>query len=43
MMPDHAIFYQAAYIAAAVVYGAYVVSLVVRMTRTRARQERQRR
>ena len=29
-MPDNAVFYHAAYIAAAVVYGGYVVSLMVR-------------
>lgn len=42
-MPDNAVFYQAAYIAAAVVYGGYIVSLVIRTRRAndwRRRQER---
>ena len=41
MMPDNAIFYHAAYAAAVVIYGGYVVSLVVRSRRTRARERRQ--
>jgi hypothetical protein len=42
-MPDNAIYYQLAYAAAALIYGGYIVSLVVRMRRARARQrERQR-
>ena len=40
-MPDNAVFYQAAYIAAAVVYGAYAISLIVRMKRARDRERRQ--
>jgi hypothetical protein len=40
-MPDNAIFYQAAYIAAAVVYGSYVVSLLIRTRRANARKRRQ--
>jgi hypothetical protein len=42
-MPDNAIFYQAAYIAAAIVYGAYTVSLVIRMRRASERRRRQER
>jgi hypothetical protein len=38
-MPDNAIYYQAAYVVAGVVYAAYVVSLVVRARRVRRRQE----
>jgi hypothetical protein len=38
-MPDNAIYYHAAYIAAAVVYGGYIVSLLVRSRRARERQE----
>jgi hypothetical protein len=42
-MPDNAIYYQLAYAAAALIYGGYIVSLVVRMRRARDRQrERQR-
>ena len=40
-MPDNAIFYQAAYIAAAVVYGGYILSLVIRMRRASERRRRQ--
>ena len=40
-MPDNAIFYQAAYISAAVVYGGYIVSLVIRMRRASERRRRQ--
>jgi hypothetical protein len=40
-MPDNAIYYHAAYIAAAVIYGGYVVSLFVRTVRARARQDRE--
>ena len=40
-MPDNAIFYHAAYIAAAVVYGGYIVSLVVRTRRAKQRLRRQ--
>ena len=40
-MPDNAIFYQAAYIAAAIVYGGYIVSLVIRMRRASERTRRQ--
>ena len=40
-MPDNAIFYHAAYVAAAVVYGAYVVSLVARRRRVQERLDRQ--
>lgn len=38
MTPDNAIYYQAAYTIAGVVYGAYIVSLVVRLRRVRDRQ-----
>ena len=40
-MPDNAIFAYVAYVAAAVVYGAYVVSLVVRRRRANERLDRQ--
>jgi len=40
-MPDNAIFYQAAYIAAALVYGGYIISLVVRGKRARDRERSQ--
>ena len=40
-MPDNAIFYHAAYIAAALVYGGYVVALIVRNRRARDRERRQ--
>ena len=40
-MPDNAIFYQVAYAAAIIVYGGYVISLVVRTRRVRARERRQ--
>ncbi|HTK50450.1 MAG TPA: hypothetical protein VL308_01115 [Gemmatimonadaceae bacterium] len=40
-MPDNAVFYHAAYAAAVVIYGGYVISLVVRSRRTRARERRQ--
>ncbi len=41
MTPDNAIYYQAAYAVAGVVYGAYIVSLIVRARRIRSRLERQ--
>jgi hypothetical protein len=40
-MPDNAVFFHVAYAAAIVIYGGYVVSLVVRSRRTRARERRQ--
>ena len=40
-MPDNAVFFHVAYAAAVVIYGGYVVSLVVRSRRTRARERRQ--
>ena len=40
-MPDNAVFFHAAYAAAIVIYGGYVVSLVVRSRRTRDRERRQ--
>ena len=40
MTPDNAIYYQAAYGIAGVVYGAYIVSLIVRARRVRDRQAR---
>ena len=40
-MPDNAVFFHVAYAAAAVIYGGYVISLVVRSRRTRARERRQ--
>jgi hypothetical protein len=42
-MPDNAVYYHAAYIAAAVVYGGYVISLLVRTRRARDRDARRRR
>ena len=39
-MPDNAVYYHAAYIAAVVVYGGYVISLVVRSRRARERVRR---
>lgn len=41
MMPDNAVFFHAAYTAAVLIYGGYIVSLVVRIRRTRARERRQ--
>ncbi len=42
-MPDNAVYYQVAYAAAALIYGGYIISLVVRTRRARDRQrERQR-
>ena len=41
MTPDNAVFFHVAYTAAAVIYGGYVVSLVVRSKRTRERERRQ--
>jgi len=37
-MPDNAIYYEMAYAAAAVIYGAYTLSLIVRARRLRARE-----
>ena len=34
-MPDNAAYYQAAYIVAAVLYGGYVVSLIIRARKYR--------
>jgi hypothetical protein len=42
-MPDNAIYYHAAYIAAGVVYGGYVISLVIRRRRARSRARRRER
>jgi len=39
-MPDNAVYYHAAYIAAAVIYGGYIVSLVIRTRRARDRERR---
>ena len=39
-MPDNAVYYHAAYIAAAVIYGGYIVSLVIRTRRARDREHR---
>ena len=41
MMPENAIFFHVAYTAAVLIYGGYIVSLVVRIRRTRARERRQ--
>ncbi len=40
-MPDNAIFYHVAYAVAAIIYGGYVVSLVVRGRRVRERERQQ--
>ena len=40
-MPDNAIFYHAAYIAAAVVFGGYIVSVAMRTRRANDRWRRQ--
>ena len=40
-MPDNAVFYQAAYAAAGIIYGGYVVSLIIRRRRVRERERRQ--
>lgn len=37
-MPDNSAYYYAAYIAAAVIYGGYILSLVIRTRRARERQ-----
>ena len=37
-MPENSAYYHAAYIAAGIIYGAYVVSLVLRTRRARRRQ-----
>ncbi|MDF2776298.1 MAG: hypothetical protein K0S86_5800 [Geminicoccaceae bacterium] len=39
-MPDNSAYYYAAYIAAGVIYGGYIVSLVIRTRRARERQRR---
>ena len=39
-MPDNAIYYHAAYIAAGVVYGGYIISLLIRGRRARDRARR---
>ena len=38
-MPDNAFYYHAAYAIAVVVYGAYIVSLVIRSRKLRSRSE----
>ena len=40
-MPDNAVYYHAAYIVAGVIYGGYVISLIVRGKRARERAQRQ--
>ena len=40
MTPENSAYYHAAYIAASLVYGLYIVSLVVRFRRVRERQRR---
>jgi hypothetical protein len=42
-MPENSIFFEAAYLAATLVFGGYLVSLFVRGRRVREREERQRR
>jgi hypothetical protein len=39
-MPENSAYYHAAYIAAGIIYGAYIVSLVIRTRRARERQRR---
>jgi hypothetical protein len=39
-MPDNSVFYYAAYVAAALVYGGYLVSLVIRRKRVLDRERR---
>jgi hypothetical protein len=39
-MPENAVYYHAAYLAAAIVYGGYIVTLIVRGRRARDRQRR---
>ena len=38
MMPENSAYYHAAYIAAGIIYGAYIVSIVLRTRRARRRQ-----
>lgn len=40
-MPDNAIYYHAAYIAAAIIYGGYIVSLAIRIRRANERKRLQ--
>lgn len=40
-MPDNAIFYHAAYIAAGIVYGGYIVSLALRIRKANERKRAQ--
>ena len=42
-MPENAIFFQLAYLAATLVLGGYVVSLIVRGRKVRERERRQKR
>ena len=39
-MPENSAYYHAAYIAAAVIYGGYILSLVIRGRRVRERERR---
>ena len=39
-MPDNSAYYYAAYLAAGLIYGGYIVSLVIRTRRARERQRR---
>jgi hypothetical protein len=39
-MPDNAFYYHAAYTAAVIVYGGYIISLVIRSRRARDRIRR---
>ena len=39
-MPENSAYYHAAYIAAGIIYGSYIVSLIVRTRRARERQRR---
>ena len=40
-MPDNAIYYHAAYIAAGIIYGGYIVSLAIRIRRANERKRLQ--
>jgi hypothetical protein len=40
-MPDNAIYYHAAYIAAGIIYGGYIVSLAIRIHRANERKRLQ--
>ena len=39
-MPENSVYYHAAYIAAGIIYGGYILSLAIRTRRARERQRR---